>query len=262
MVGADPKKRLEAYYNMSSGDPELDELKTKFKSFGYGPSVNLTDSNNSGTAAMLAKKANGGLIGKAVFPKKANGGPDEPVTTATTDLKEFTVHGFKDKGTRNFYNNINEEAPRVHYALMKMGEKYGFTKVETVRGEKKITVGGRNTNAAADYTPGLNRIRIYQNFTGDHKTVYHQARNIIDELPHKIQYDKAPVRSYLRSVAGMIGSAVTGINNYDTPGTFEHEAHNVIEPKLVKEYKDLINKKTDNAYGRKFKLGGKIKKVY
>lgn len=69
---------------------------------------------------------------------------------------------------------------------------------------------------------------------------------LVSEDAHALQFNKYPVQSRARYVVDMAQTALRAVQEhksmhsaqyeeYKTPGTIEYEAHNVIEPRLIKE---------------------------
>ena len=176
------------------------------------------------------------------------------------ELPEITVVGSKDKSTRDFYNNLinkfsedsNSNNPYVdqeimgnYLGVMDLGKKYGFPKVqpETNKGIFRSAKGHYNNLTETIYANDPNtwlsemahHVQMKDNVIG--KGLQWLGNDLIE-------YAKQPI-------ASLRGEELP--SPYTTPGTVEHEAHSIIEPKLREEIKKSSKsyKKSPIAKGRK-----------
>jgi hypothetical protein len=225
------------------------------------------------------------------FSKKQNGGDISQIQLGAQDgknveymeLPEITVVGSKDKGTRDFYNNlidtfskgrntnnpfVNQEVMGDYLGVMNLGKEYGFPKV------KPETKSGIYKNARGHYNPLT-------------KTIYsNDPDNWVAEMAHHVQMKDNVVGKglqwlgndlvqYLKKPAIELRNAFKyGIDSspldytqedfnewsntspYEKEGTVEHEAHRVIEPMLKEKIrntlKDYKNSSVSEASKKRF----------
>ena len=133
----------------------------------------------------------------------------------------------------------------LYNILWKVEKECGAPKIRwTVGDERNMFL--MNTSAVAHYNPVTHTIFIHP---GDYQKKHVQIKELISELPHSKQlYD-----NYFSSIAGGIEAAtriakefiknrsIVGaqLKEYDVTGSIENEAHNIIEPELKKEFKDI-----------------------
>jgi hypothetical protein len=108
----------------------------------------------------------------------------------------------------------------------------------------------------------------YNPFT---KTIQASTSNDwVSELAHHVQFKNNPISTGFKFLTNDVPSYISGKSPYIKPGTMEHEAHSIIEPKLKEEikksesqYRQLpyIQKKIEEFYGpiENYQNGGEMK---
>lgn len=148
------------------------------------------------------------------------------------ELPPVTVHGFKKRSTQDFYNYIQNANPNTYYALIKMGEKYGFSTIERSPESKKSKYI-KNASATASYYRPDNKIVIWDS---NNKSSDAMAVDVLDEMAHKIQYDRHPVGTRVKWFDQDLLDKIRGTSPYENPKSMEYDAHKNIKPKLYKQY--------------------------
>lgn len=116
----------------------------------------------------------------------------------------------------------------VMIALNTLVEKYGNPRIVT----SKLKVGGKPT---ATFNPFTNTIR------GE------SIDDVIAELAHAYQLQRDGLRGFIKHfIVSYFRSPFINrtqqLKQYNLKGGIEYEAHEVIEPKLQKEFIELLNK--------------------
>lgn len=140
-------------------------------------------------------------------------------------------------------------------AFQQLNEEYGYANVSV---RNRTIVGKRSiTNP---FTSRLNLVPSDNPSSGEYKTIEERLMDeYMIEYGHYIQFNQNPDSSklaksanFLGGLAGDYGNMIknaTGLNltkayneNYNTPGTTEYEAHQVIEKKIRTEFDENVKK--------------------
>lgn len=168
-----------------------------------------------------------------------------------TPMEPVTVHGFRDKETRGIYDKIHNYDDNEYYALMKLGEKYGFSKINEHEG-----IGTASYNALTDTSHIYKDGSVKHNYDDKNKYISFEIGDIVSELPHRIQFKKDPIGSAYKWFDRDLLDYITSKNPYIDPKTLEYDAHTTIGDKIDEEYEDYINAGLDTPSKQ---LGGFIK---
>jgi len=178
----------------------------------------LTKAQIKSFKARLKRKEEGGLF------EMQNGG---------NILPHVTVTGHPDKETRDYYELLKKEDYAAYSALTNIGRKYGFSKI---RGSDSKKVG---KDYDGFYRAHTNETFINRDLISNFKSPY----ITIEELAHKIQYQKDPEQYFKRGNDEY--KAKNYLDNYDNPNTLEYEAHSKISPPIIKEYRKMYEADED-----------------
>lgn len=247
----------------------------------------------------------GSIPSNGPYAKKTKASAQDGTTIYSGMLPEITVVGSKDPQTEEFYRNIlnrltKEEGykngiPSDDYVydnpdgvdmvynypvatdnilgryegLMDLGKKYGFPKVHPV--DKNSLLSKMATTVGGDARPPAN-------YNASSKTIQADStEDWVSEMAHHIQMKDNRLNKTIQWMkndlpALAISEIMLGnrFGQYHIPGTVEHEAHSVIEPKLLEEMKKSENKyrqlpyrkkKTEEFYGalEDYQNGGEMK---
>lgn len=139
---------------------------------------------------------------------------DGTLVSSKTNLPEIVV---LPKSTRAFVDDQNF-TPSQQYAFEQMGKKYGFPKV-------------RSQKEYADTMPYSPFSKGSAHYWDD--TIYaDDMQGYMKELAHHVQRDGQIPKWIFNDLPAYI----KGKDPYEMPGTVEHTAHSVIEPRLHKEF--------------------------
>jgi hypothetical protein len=256
------------------------------------------------------KKEEGGFtqLQKGGIAKKVNPQDIKPSDTSSTGVVKpyvevypenmvyppVTVTGHSDKGTREFFDNVRKEDEDAYQALTEIGRHHGFAKVSY---KDKGSVGHYNPLTNTSTLHKVNSERPYT--VGDYPStnIYEPngyAKTYLEELAHKIQFDKNPAGSAFKWATNDLidytkrlytkpkikklyqegyENPDVAINNdemtrlrrssdpYLDKDALEYEAHSIISPKLIEEfvsnYGNSINAslKLDEVLNKKQKGG-------
>ena len=229
-----------------------------------------------------------GKYAKKTLPSAQNGTElDKDVKTIYSGmLPEITVVGSKDPQTEEYYRNIFDTLTKEegynngissddpvynnpqdvdmvfnypnatdnilgrYEGLMDLGKKYGFPKVHPI--DKDSLLSKMAMNIGGDNKPPAN-------YNSSSKTI--QADNTEDwvsEMAHHVQMKDNRLNKTIQWMKNDLPAlAISEImlgnrsGQYHVPGTVEHEAHSIIEPKLLEEMKKSESKYKDNPYRKK-----------
>jgi len=165
------------------------------------------------------------------------------------DLPEITIVGSKDKGTRDFYNDmigrlaerqsmstdnpyVDQNVMGEYLGLMNLGKQYGFPKI------KPAIKTGIYKNTKGQYSNDT----IY---TDDIPTwvseMAHHVQMKDNGFGKKLQWLGNDLVEYLKQpIASFKGEPLP--SPYKKEGTVEHEAHSIIEPMLQKQIQEDMQK--------------------
>ena len=142
--------------------------------------------------------------------------------------------------------------------LMDLGKKYGFPKVHPIDENSFISklaavqssrVPEINNRPPANYNP------LTETIEADYTDEW------FSEMAHRKQFNENPFSTAFKALTNDLPVNLLGKNPYQTSGTIEHEAHSIIEPKLLEEMKKsesnyrklpYVRKKIDEFYGDDF----------
>lgn len=225
--------------------------------------------------------------------KFADGGTDKP--KVETVKSKFEMGGVLD----GLDNNIKQEASttsvkinKIPKELIMFPDKYttdmgSFYKdySKYLQNKYNVSIDHNSTTASAlnifaYFNPVTDEINYKDKFKRD---VNHRATGdvpiLIKEIPHKIQKDKYGTASFIYNIAKDLikypkniekfmkpdnqgGGKLKDLGVYKNPGTLEHEAHSIIEPKLRNDFKyrydeiKKFNKKQNSGLIKKYEDGG------
>ena len=180
-------------------------------------------------------------------------------------LPEAIVYGHKNPGTKAYFNKVRAIAENYqdknfwltplasYHAIEQMHSKYGAPKINTIGEDDRPY-----------YNPIVDSINI-PNPTKDNGGKW--SKDVfLAELAHKVQSNKKGKVNFVKDLA--VKDLINTLKNVDssdiftkkgwldayrknyfTPGTLEHEAHEVIKPKLETEYREIREKQFDRLHG-------------
>jgi hypothetical protein len=226
------------------------------------------------------------------YAKKTMASAQDGKTIYSGMLPEITVVGSKDPQTEEYYRNMIDRLTKEegleegvlqsdpiynntaevdevfsnpistnkilgrYEGLMGLGKKYGFPKVHPIDknsllSKVAMSIGG-DKKSPANYDPSSKTIQA------------DNTKQWVSEMAHHVQMKDNELNKVIQwmgnDLPALVASEIMLGNRkgpYYTPGAVEHEAHSIIEPKLVKEikksesdYKKLpyINKLKDEFY--------------
>jgi hypothetical protein len=226
----------------------------------------------------------GSIPSNGPYAKKTMASAQDGKNVEYMELPEITVVGSKDKGTRDFYNNlidtlskgkntnnpfITQEVIGNYLGVMNLGKEYGFPKV------KPETKSGIYKNAKGHYNPLTKTIYANNPDTWLSEMAHHVQMK--DNVVGKgVQWLTNDLPAYLEKPMMELRNAFKyGINAtpldyseddffewsqstpYSKKGTVEHEAHSVIEPMLKEKIKnarkDYKNSPVSEASKKRFR---------
>ena len=183
-----------------------------------------------------------------------------------------------DKKSQKFYNTLKDYytspdrtlVEKAKYAAFnQLNEKYGYAPVKIA--DRTITGKRSMINP---FTGRLNLVVPEDPEVGEIESVPQKLMDAyMHEYGHYQQYNQNPEESKLKKSGRFLGHMFTdfgnmfkntkGFNftegyqkNYETPGTIEHEAHRVIQPKLEEELLNLGRQNFRNRYS--MAMGGSM----
>ena len=259
--------------------------------FAMGGSIGgATQGIPGATGFMYARTGTTPSNGK--YAKKTMASAQDGKTIYSGMLPEITVVGSKDPQTEEYYRNMIDRLTKEegleegvlqsdpiynntaevdevfsnpistnkilgrYEGLMGLGKKYGFPKVHPIDknsllSKVAMSIGG-DKKSPANYDPSSKTIQA------------DNTKQWVSEMAHHVQMKDNELNKVIQwmgnDLPALVASEIMLGNRkgpYYTPGAVEHEAHSIIEPKLVKEikksesdYKKLpyINKLKDEFY--------------
>jgi hypothetical protein len=238
----------------------------------------LTDKGFNYNGAWGGTMAMGGSLPGAVgftyartqSPAPSNG-PYAKKTKASAQFGEKVKPN--DKRSQKFYNQLEQYYTRpdatqvekaTYKAFQQLNEQYGYAPV----GIKNKTIAGKRS-MINPLTGRLNLVVPENEPVGEIKPeAKRMMEEYMNEYGHYQQYNEHPEYSkvrkagnFLGDIAGDFGKMLQNVKglrfkqayneNYNTPGTTENEAHNIIQPKLQQELdENMLKNLTDASKSR------------
>jgi hypothetical protein len=148
------------------------------------------------------------------------------------------------------YPNATDNILGRYEGLMDLGKKYGFPKVHPV--DKNSLLSKMATTVGGDSRPPAN-------YDASSKTIQADStKDWVSEMAHHIQMKDNRLNKTIQWMKNDLPAlAISEImlrnrfGQYHIPGTVEHEAHSVIEPKLLEEMKKSESQYKNNPYRKK-----------
>jgi hypothetical protein len=238
------------------------------------------------------------------YAKKTKASAQDGKTIYSGMLPEITVVGSKDPQTEEYYRNMMDRLTKEegstygimqnndiysdpnpetlnmvfdnpfatknilgrYQGLMDLGKKYGFPKVHPKDPNSVFSIASKLSEPDDFYLLGPRA--NYNPFT---KTIQGESSgDWVSELAHHVQFKNNPISTGFKFLTNDVPAYISGKSPYETPGTMEHEAHSIIEPKLEEEietskrnYRQLpyIQKLTEQFYGpiENYQNGGEMR---
>jgi len=274
---ADEWERTVRHPYVEKGQSIPTPLKRWGKDFAMGGGI-------PGAVGFTYARTAGAAPANGPYAKKTKASAQDGKNVEYMELPEITVVGSKDKGTRDFYNNlidtfskgrntnnpfVNQQVMGNYLGVMNLGKEYGFPKV------KPETKSGIYKNAKGHYNPLTKTIYANNPDTWLSEMAHHVQMK--DNVVGKgVQWLTNDLPAYLEKPMMELRNAFKyGINAtpldyseddffewsqstpYSKKGTVEHEAHSVIEPMLKEKIKnarkDYKNSPVSEASKKRFR---------
>ena len=196
------------------------------------------------------------------------------------DEKQYAMGGEMptDKKSQKFYNTLKDYYTSPDRTLVEKAKYAAFNQLNEKHGYAPVKIADRTITGKRSminpFTGRLNLVVPEDPEIGEIESVPQKLMDAyMHEYGHYQQYNQNPEESKLKKSGRFLGHMFTdfgnmfkntkGFNftegyqkNYETPGTIEHEAHRVIQPKLEEELLNLGRQNFRNRYN--MAMGGSL----